>query len=419
MSEKTKLDLRIATDVEFERSGDKLYVKHKDLESPVVLTMPKDTAELNQFIERLTDAMVKKRWIMSDEREEIANRLKNELIGKPKTEEKPFEEFFKPLEEIKIEPEEFKIKEEETVQIPTPIPEPEQEQTLMPEVKPPEEIKPTVTPVPTPTPTPTVTPERYRWVNDLNDEQRSWLKRIAEINHIDINDYVEDVTKRAESSFVHVHPIVILYNDALNHQLVMLRKEKVQMVVLAVPTADPEEIQEYRFVTPANRNIKIGKCYEIRDVGKTGRCIAVSNPVSAAKYEGSGMPRHELVVEHADMVQIPAPHECFVPIYLSKALELAKDNPLGIYEAICGMVIDFRNPRDDLYYLIVNDGTLDNPYITSVGPLTSDNPWDISIEQIEQSKGKNVLIFGYIRYSPAEEGPWERLTINPSFLMFG
>lgn len=258
------------------------------------------------------------------------------------------------------------------------------------------------------------------WMDGLSDEQRSWIKKIASINNMQEKEYIESLTKRAESSPLPTHPINVLYQDAWKHDLVTISREKRRFVVFAILTNNQDEpIGELKFLVPSSVQIELGSCYSIADQPYKGRCIALTPPISSKHYEGWNLPTYSKLEKIADIGSIPEPLGCYQPIYLVEALNRAKKDIKGLHECVTGTVEEARNPREDLYYLEINDGTLDKSVVVSVGPLFADNPWGITEKDIKESKGKTILVYGFMIYEPPSKDWYrERLTINPAFIAF-
>lgn len=394
-------------DLEVNVSEGKIEIKHPKLPKPAVAELPKDQIALTQFLKRVAVNITTKLKLVSMDADSLADALIKLCI--PEQEE----EFnlFEPLEIIPTT-----TAEQQAVQ--TTIQTKPQIQEVTPQAE------TSVTEVRPPQPAAKVEAEKEKplpeWVELLSDEQRTWIKKIAQINGMLEREYIESLTRRAEESQFPTHPINILFQDAWKHDLVQISREKRKLVVMAVPTGDPEvPIKEVKFLVPSSVNIELGECYSVEDAQIKGRCIALSPPVSASYYDGWGLPTYKRVEKIPDIESIPQPLECFEPVYLIELLNRAKKELKGIHECFVATVEDFRNPREDLYYLEVNDGTLDKRVVVSVGPLFSDNPWGITEKDIKESKGKTVLVYGFIIYEPpSKEWYREQLTVNPAFIAF-
>jgi len=377
----------------------KLEVKHPKYKNPMISEIPKDSTACLQFLKKVSSNIVRLNLVSLplEKVEEILVKL----ALTPETEETPKEvdmsSIFEPLVTV---PEEKQV-EEKTEN--SELKEPQEPEVAIPKEK---EVKPEV--------------ELPDWTDNLSDEQRKWISTLAKQNNMLEKEYINILTKRAREAVIPTHAINILYQDAWKHDLIRLSKEKKRFVVFAISTGDEKNpISELKFLVPSSIDIEIGQCYSIVGERYKGRCIALSPAISSKHYNGWELPTYDKIERISDMNIIPQPLECYQPAYLVEVVGKAKNNIKGFHECISATVEDVRKPREDLYYLEVNDGTLDKSTVVSVGPLFPENPWKISSKEIEESKGKTALIYGFIIYEPPTKDWYrERLTVNPSFMAF-
>ena len=375
--------------LEINISEGKMEVKHPNYKKPMISELPKDKIPCIQFLKKVSGNIIKLKLVSLP-----VERLEETLIKlalPTEQEEAELANIFEPLVTIP-----------ETVEV---------EQTAIQPAVP-------VAPVITAEVKPEV--ELPDWTDRLSDEQRKWINTVSKLNNMTEKEYINSLTKRVDEEIVPTHPINILYQDAWRHDLVRLSKEKKCFVVFAVPTGIADSpIEELKFLVPSSANIELGQCYSVVGEKYKGRCIALSPAISSKHYDGWELPTYEKLEKISDMNVIPQPLECYQPVYLVEAVSRAKKNVKGFHECISATVEDVRKPREDLYYLEVNDGTLEKSTVVSVGPLFPENPWKVLSKDIEESKGKTILIYGFMIYEPPTKDWYrERLTVNPSFIAF-
>lgn len=266
---------------------------------------------------------------------------------------------------------------------------------------------------------PSALPEDVREeLTNLPKPQRLMLKRIAEHFNIDLESLVLKCVREAKKSVIPTHWLQRAYLMGRQVGIVSAAGESVLHAVFSTSDETFDVI-----VNKKNDNqLAINKFYkiDIPDLGtKVVRCIARSMYPQSREYFTDLKFIEEVQPVDVEIPSIPTASAILASglMKLNDVYNALKqtDGNAGMV-AVSGLVEDVREPRENLFYLTINDGTSPRARMFSV-QLLAKNPFGITRKEIENSEGKTVFVYGWAQLTPpSEKFSKDSVSIVPMYL---
>jgi hypothetical protein len=260
-------------------------------------------------------------------------------------------------------------------------------------------------------------------INKLSKEQLEWVRKLSEIYNTDTKTFLQRCLKEKAQSPTPTTLYNILFGYALKHGFIKSSTETAIHVLLV----NRDGVLLEFLTSPDNAKIlQVDKCITVGDIGFVGRIVVASPPKKQSMFPD--LPFYQKISEAVEVPSIPRSMQILAR-YITPLIELYHDlaKKKSGYAVVSARILDVNKPREDLWYIKVDDGTLSVSNVptlmnrASIGPITPDllNMWGIKEEEMDSAllKNRTILVYGNaVLIPPSETFSKESINIYPEFV---